>query len=295
MGRTSSIEWTDATWNPLRGCSMVSRGCEHCYAIRQAHRQAGPGGAYEGLTRMTLTGPKWTGRVRQVSHKLEEPLRWQKPRMVFVNSMSDLFHEKVPDLFVDRVFAVMALTRRHTYQILTKRPERMLDYCQSLTWQRLIECANQNVYGGTHTPAYYNLTSIDARTAKSRFVDGEASAFGLMSKPPLPNVWLGVSAEDQKTWNERVPYLLKTPAAVRWVSAEPLLDAIVPVVLAIDWLVVGGESGPGHRPMHTSWVRYLRDECAAARVPFFFKQWGGATPKANGCELDGREHKEWPT
>ena len=273
MARNTEIQWTDATWNPLRGCSPVSRGCEHCYAMREAHRHSGPGKPYDGLTRMTPTGPKWTGDVKLAEHKLEEPLRWQKPRMIFVNSMSDLFHEKVPDSFIDRVFAVMALTPRHTYQILTKRPERMRAYC-----------ANDATLG--------HFSSLLVRMGMN--VTLHNSDDGLPGVK-LPNVWLGVSVEDQKTWDERIPHLLKTPAAVRWVSAEPLLDAIVPVVLAIDWLVVGGESGPGYRPIHESWVRYLRDECTAARVPFWFKQWGGRTPKAGGCELDGREHKEWPT
>ena len=277
MARESSIEWTDATWNPIRGCSLVSDGCRNCYAMRQAHRHSGPGKPYDGLTQMTPTGPKWTGGVRTLPEKLTDPLRWQKPRMVFVNSMSDLFHEQVPDDFVAAIFGVMARAHEHTFQVLTKRPERMQQIVRELTPAEAI-CA-----AGIVWPQFF----------KRPLGGNEAKAIGRRGWP-LPNVWLGVSAEDQKTWDERVPYLLKTPAAVRWVSAEPLLDAIVPVVLAVDWLVVGGESGPGHRPIHASWVRYLRDECAAARVPFWFKQWGGRTPKAGGCELDGREHKEWP-
>lgn len=224
--RATGIEWTDATWNPTRGCTIVSEGCRNCYAMRQAHRHNRPGGAYEGLTRMTPTGPKWTGEVRAVYTKLSDPMKWSKPRMVFVDSMSDLFHERVMDSFIHDVFDVMTNASRHTYQILTKRPARMLDWAR--WWFRGRELA--------------------------------------------PNIWLGVSAEDQKAWDERVPLLRETPAAVRWVSAEPLLGPIVPVVLDIDWLVVGGESGPGARPMDLSWATYLRDECKGARVPFFMKQ-----------------------
>lgn len=248
MSAKTSIEWTEATWNPVRGCSIVSPGCKHCYAMRQAHRHAGRGGAYEGLTRMAKRGPVWTGKVRTVPALLKAPLGWRAPRRIFVDSMSDLFHESVPDDFVADVFAVMAQAERHTFQILTKRAERM---------QQLL--AHDLPYEG---PVW-----------------------------PLPNVWIGVSVEDQERADQRIPLLLKTPAAVRWISAEPLLGPVNlrpawlhgvyahrDTIRVLDWVVVGGESGPKARPMHPAWARSLRDQCAAVRMPFLFKQWGAWAP-----------------
>lgn len=295
MSAKTSIEWTDATWNPVRGCSIVSPGCRNCYAMRQAHRHAGRGGAYQGLTRMTKRGPVWTGKVRTPRGVLELPLHWRKPRRIFVDSMSDLFHERVPADYIARVFAVMATAKHHTFQILTKRAERM---------QQLL--AHDLPYEGPEWP--------------------------------LPNVWIGVSVEDQKRADERIPLLLETPAAVRSISAEPLLGQ-VDLQLGqwvrmfsgrfddkpcpqIDWVVAGGESGPKARPMHPAWARSLRDQCAAAGVPFLFKQWGAwahleqvpmdtwaktrtytrlgdvvlwrASKKLNGRFLDGRTHDGYP-
>ena len=180
MSYKSSIEWCDATWNPIRGCSMVSHGCTNCYAMKVAHRFSGTGMAYDGLTKMTSAGPVWNGKITLVPKLLDQPLRWRRPRKIFVNSMSDLFHENVPDSFIAQVWNVMQNANHHTFQILTKRPERMLSWVGK--WFR--------------------------------------------SWPPLPNVWLGVSTEDQATADERIPLLLKTPAAVRWISAEPLLGPI---------------------------------------------------------------------
>jgi protein gp37 len=236
MGAKTKIEWTDASWNPVRGCSRISAGCENCYAERVAHRFSGSGQPYEGLT----TKGRWSGRLRVVGEHLEDPLRWTKPRRVFVNSMSDLFHERLGFEDIWKIFDVMRRSPRHTFQVLTKRPHVMLDF----------------------------LT--------------EKSSEDFLC---LPNVWLGVSVEDQKTADERIPLLLETPAAVRFLSCEPLLG---PVVLGkhgehyigdgrspdLDWLIVGGESGPGARPMHPVWVWDLRDQCIQAGVPFFFKQWG---------------------
>jgi protein gp37 len=305
MGDKSSIEWTDATWNPVRGCSIVSKGCTNCYAMRQAHRSSGPGGAYEGLTKLTKGGPVWTGAIRTVPELLDAPLKWKRPRRIFVNSMSDLFHEDVPENFITDVWRTMADAPQHIFQILTKRPERMRDWL---------------------------LAGL---------------SIGDFIAKPLDNVWLGVSVEDQASADERIPVLSQTPAAVRWISAEPLLGPIyMPLYLGrptyeprLHWLVVGGESGPGARPMHPDWVRSLRDQCAAAGVAFFFKQWGAwspytyvnastgtklvrighskheqrreialggpadgtepfnmrrATKKSNGRELDGRKHDEYP-
>ena len=272
MSDASPIEWTDSTWNPVRGCSRVSAGCMNCYAERVAMRQSNPGGAYEGLVHQTSQGPKWTGKIRTVPRLLDQPLRWKKPRRIFVNSMSDLFHEDVPDDFIDQVFAMMALSPQHAFQLLTKRPERMLSYM-------------------TH----------DAGFGRWGFIDGWARRFyeGQHNKPfpagkiligPLPHVWLGVSVEDQAAADERIPLLLQTPAAVRWISAEPWLG---PVKLKhgdlrpwekpeqrpkLHWVVAGGESGPKARPSHPDWYRALRDQCRTTGVPFFFKQWGQWSP-----------------
>lgn len=295
MSAASTIEWTDATWNPVRGCAIVSKGCTNCYAMRQAHRFSDAGRAYAGLTQMSKGGPVWTGRARTVPELLDAPLHWRKPRRVFVNSMSDLFHEDVPDSFVLQVFDIMrqsengfsrGLNRHvptHTYQILTKRPARMLDFCRRLRFAQndargmyLAQCSDHN---------------------------------GFNPIPDLRHVWLGVSVEDQASADERIPLLLQTRAAVRWISAEPLLG---PVDLdralygadygrgqiirhsgqnGLDWVVTGGESGPGARPSHPDWFRSLRDQCATADVPFFFKQWGAWLPSgqhsSNGwlCDL----------
>ncbi|MBY6277849.1 DUF5131 family protein [Symbiobacterium thermophilum] len=369
MADRTAIEWTDATWNPIRGCSRVSEGCRHCYAERQAARFAGKGQPYEGLVRSTDHGPRWTGQVRLVEKLLDAPLHWRRPRRIFVNSMSDLFHENVPDEWIDRIFAVMALTPWHTYQILTKRPERMYRYLTS-RWtpaaQRLevdgapataayVRVFARMVEMYPHVPAHVLNRATD--WLDEHYTDGA----GFLRAWPLPNVWLGVSVENQAAADERIPFLLQTPAAVRWLSMEPLLGqvnlreirycALVNVVpgltlecevlidaltgewddgedtgreAAIDWVVVGGESGPGARPMHPDWVRSIRDQCQSAGVPFFFKQWGeycypsqmssdtwqqvdmainlghhSDSPirvgkRAAGALLDGREWREWP-
>ncbi|TAD89903.1 MAG: phage Gp37/Gp68 family protein [Alphaproteobacteria bacterium] len=254
----TSIEWTDATWNPFAGCSVISPGCTNCYAMRMAARieRMKPDLAqYQGLTKQTRAGPVWTGKIGLADHsKLTEPLRRRKPQRIFVNSMSDLFHETIPDHWIDEIFAVMALSRQHTFQILTKRADLMREY---LT----MPLVHENVsYAGAHM----------AEDAVDRIAD---------TPWPLPNVWLGVSVEDQQRANERIPSLLATPAAVRWISAEPLLgridlDEAWLKSPRLDWVVVGGESGPNARPMHPHWVRRLRNQCVTSGVPFFFKQWG---------------------
>lgn len=295
MADGTGIEWTDATWNPLRGCSRVSEGCRNCYAERVAARFSGEGQPYEGLATMTPAGARWTNQVRLIESALEQPLKWRRPRRIFVNSMSDLFHESVPDEWINRVFAVMSSGTRHVFQVLTKRPERMKKYVTAAGWKT------------------------------------------------LPNVWLGVSVEDQETANKRIPHLLATPAAIRFISAEPLLGSVgldnlidipprswglshhinalaghrwdeselfgsdkpyeddPPNTNRLDWVIVGGESGPGARPMHPDWARSLRDQCVDAGVPFFFKQWGEhdaagqRVGKAKaGCTLDGKEWRQFP-
>lgn len=262
----TKIEWTEVTWNPIVGCSLASPGCTNCYAMRFAGTRLGHVPKYDGLTQPAKLGPVWTGKLAFDEKALLAPLGWKRPRMVFVNSMGDLFHDGCPDAWIDRVFAVMALCPQHTFQVLTKRSARMRNYCQSRfetewgseqLWEAIEDLSDR---GGEH----------DA---------------------PLPNVWLGVSVEDQQRAHERLPDLDATPAAVRWISAEPLLgpvDLMIPGVVKPDWVVAGGESGPGARPMHPDWARSLRDQCAAADVPFFFKQWGQWAPlDAFGGVSDG--------
>lgn len=264
MSTATTIEWTNATWNPVRGCAIVSKGCTNCYAMRQAHRFSAPGGAYAGLTQLTKGGPVWTGKVTLHPELLHQPWRWKKPRRIFVNSMSDLFHEDVPDDFIAQVWFTMACTQQHTFQILTKRPQRMLEW---------LTRHGQNAVFAGEEPEYQESLKRHGW--------------------PLRNVWLGVSVEDQASADERIPWLLQTPATVRWISAEPLLGPVrierwlpakiiggpgEPTLEGLDWVVAGGESGHGARPTHPDWIRALRDQCAAAGVPFFFKQWGAWAP-----------------
>jgi protein gp37 len=333
MGDRTGIEWTDATWNPIVGCSLVSPGCTNCYAMRQTARLLDkPGSHYAGTTRVVNGNPVWTGKVALApAHILTGPLCWRKPSRVFVNSMGDLFHESVPDDWIDRVFAVMALAPEHTFQVLTKRSARMWEYIS--TRAELDE--------GRHAdePARIAMTALAStrglremeRALESIPLGKFGGKFGAHVPWPLPNVWLGVSCEDQTRADERIPDLLATPAAVRFVSAEPLLGAIdltkidlrddcfvnalagdyyLPIVQSdgsvintvvetgsgarIDWVIVGGESGPGARPMHPDWARSIRDQCANAGVPFFFKQWGGVSKARAGRLLDGRTHDAMP-
>lgn len=320
----TKIEWTEETWNPIVGCSIVSRGCTNCYAMRQAARRLDkPGSHYEGTTKVANGNAVWTGKVACApEHIWLEPLRRKKPTMFFVNSMGDLFHEDVPDEWIDRVFAIMALTPQHTYQVLTKRSVRMREYIYGNSRCRIGEIVFVNLL---RWPDQDKPDDAERwRSAKTR-------------PWPLPNVWLGVSTEDQAHADERIPDLLATPAAVRFISAEPLLGPIdltrvgnlasvssaMPKAITrekrgrpdsgagsicgaqidsvgspgssitffqtpdhmggftaasprewprLDWVIVGGESGKGARPMHPDWVRSLRDQCDAANVPFFFKQ-----------------------
>ena len=275
MSSASKIEWTEQTWNPLVGCSIVSPGCTNCYAMKMAVRLEAMGRQeYRGKTKVVNGNGVWTGEVGLVESRLIEPLLRKKPTMYFVNSMSDLFHEFVPDEWIDRIFAVMALTPQHTYQVLTKRAERMRRYMDALT----AHCADSED-GLSETLRHIGeLAGVDWRSGSDRW--------------PLPNVWLGVSTERQEEADERIPHLLQTPAAVRFISAEPLLGPIKlgfeshgPIgwtnrdfIAHLDWVIVGGESGPGARPMHPQWARDLRDQCKAAGVPFFFKQHGAWAP-----------------
>jgi protein gp37 len=265
----TKIEWTDATWNPLVGCSRVSAGCINCYAERHAYRFARqPGTVYEGTARLVNGRPTFTGRVNLNERVLDVPLRWKRPRRIFVNSMSDLFHESVANATIDRIFAVMALAPRHTFQVLTKRPERMLQYLSTEVSIRRI------------ADRLFDMTGIYQCAEVDRMKRGWEH---------VRNIWLGVSVEDQAAADSRIPLLLRTPAAVRFLSCEPLLGPIsfegmfanqhdlrdqTNALEEIDWVIAGGESGPRARPMNPQWARDLRDQCSAVSVPFFFKQWG---------------------
>lgn len=239
MAERSSIEWTDATWNPVRGCTKISPGCKHCYAKTFAERFRGvKGHPYEqGFD------------LRLVPEKLYEPLRWRTPRRVFVNSMSDLFHEGVPDSYIESVVDVMVQAHWHTYQILTKRSERMRDLLK---------------------------TKLRFATAKS-------------------HIWWGTSVEDKQYGVPRIEHLRSAPARVRFLSIEPLLENLGLIKLSgIHWVIVGGESGPGARPMKREWVISVRRQCRQQNVPFFFKQWGGVRKSRNGRVLDGQTYDEMP-
>lgn len=272
MADKTSIEWTrgpdgspGATWNPITGCTLVSEGCRHCYAAQLAATRLKNHPTRAGLARLNAAGEaKFTGEVRLNEQWLDQPIRWMRPRRIFVCAHGDLFHEDVPDEWIDRVFRIMAMAKRHTFQVLTKRPGRALRY----------------------------LDAPDRELA----IRSNALAW------PLPNVWLGTSVEDQATADERIPHLLAAPARVRFLSAEPLLGPVAltseyltaklgaypfpglpredrtTIADMLDWVIVGGESGKHARPMHPDWARSLRDQCVAAGVPFFFKQWGEWLP-----------------
>jgi protein gp37 len=243
----TSIEWTDSTWNPVAGCSIMSAGCTNCYAMRMAARLEAMGvEKYAGLTRKTGGRAKWTGAIALDEKALAVPVSWKKPRNIFVNSMSDLFHPDVPVDFIRKVWNVMEGTRRHTYQILTKRPDRMAE-----------------ILGG--------------------------EGFTV-----LPNVWLGTSVEDGRVLH-RLDELRQVPAAIRFVSYEPLIGSVYGGKLdGIQWAIVGGESGPGARPMDPMWIDDIFDQCADAGAAFFFKQWGGRNKKAAGRAYRGRTWDEMP-
>lgn len=316
----TKIEWTDRTWNPTRGCSRVSPGCENCYAERMAARFCGPGMAYEGLVVMKVKerilrrdyangtselrkveehNPRWTGKVELSNSVLHDPLGWTKPSRVFVNSMSDVFHESLSIDDIARIWAVMVLAPQHTFQVLTKRAQRMHDVLNGQTFYERVLAAAGEIR--RHRP---KLTGIG------------------ISNPSLGLakwIWLGVSVENQEYADERIPLLIGTPAAVRFLSIEPLLG---PVDLQTpdnrvrqsegslaarmflrgnsgdrrtDWVIAGAESGPGARPMDENWVRQIRDQCAAMKVAFFYKQNIVKGKKASLPMLDGRQHQEFPS
>lgn len=234
MSAQSSIEWTDTTWNPVTGCTKISHGCKHCYAERMSRR----------LAAMGLPKYRHGFKVALHSEVLEEPLRWTRPRLVFVNSMSDLFHRQVPESFIRSVFETMNAASRHTFQVLTKRPNRVAALDRKLRW--------------------------------------------------TPNIWLGTSIESER-WADRLEILKRTGARTKFLSLEPLLGPLPGLDLeGIDWVIVGGESGPGARTMEKEWVREIRDDCRRSGTAFFFKQWGGVFKKRTGRLLDGRTWDEMP-
>jgi protein gp37 len=276
----TAIEWTDATWNPVTGCSKVSEGCRNCYAAALAPRLAVMG--QKGYTDLPWTKQNAPKNVQMHADRLDAPLRWKKPRRVFVNSMSDLFHEQVPDEFVDRVFAIMALAGRHTFQVLTKRPKRMAEYAATSDRAERI---------GAYMTLDVILDGPELRDAGGN----EMAQWCRNGVPwPLPNVWLGTSVEDGRVL-DRVDHLRRSPAVVRFLSCEPLIGPLDGLELeGVHWVIVGGESGPEHRPINAGWVRDIREQTARAGAAFFFKQWGGAKPKSGGRELDGRTWDEMP-
>lgn len=326
MGDTT-ISWTDKVWNVTRGCRRVSAGCEHCYAERQANRFRGAGQPYEGLIQLVGGKPRWSGKGVFASEHLGDPLRWRTPCRVFVDSMSDLFFDAFTNEEIAAVFGVMAAAKQHTFQILTKRPQRARE------WFAWIAAQPTGLHAIPFSPR------LVCRLHADKIINPDMSRrpLGTESDPrswPLPNVWLGVSVENQDAADERIPELLALPAAVRFLSCEPLLgpvdltrigacrgeplsalDEIVGHLERppIDWIIAGCESGPGARPCKVEWLRALRDQCARARVPFFLKQavamlsWdrrnepitfgSGSTGKGRVIErpyLDGAQHLAFP-
>lgn len=330
MSTGTAIEWTEATWNPVTGCDRVSPGCDNCYAATLAKRLKAMGNPrYQNDGARKTSGPGFGVTLHH--DQLELPFRWKKSRVVFVNSMSDLFHPDVPNDFICDVFSVMALAYQHTFQVLTKRPRRMAG---------LLNDGKFNYEVGCRISEYIDRHDL-YRAPLGRYawdVLKLGDEIDDTIELPLPNVWLGTSVEDQKWADQRIPQLLETPATVRFLSCEPLLESVdisswlggnversVAVrehdrgtsappngghqgpradligigsvgsrSSAIHWVIVGGESGPVHRPFNIEWARSLRDQCLEARVPYFFKQVGGRTPKAGGRNLDGRTWDEMP-
>ena len=323
MPGKSNIEWTDATWNPVVGCTRVSAGCDHCYAEtlhNQRHAAYLKTGAFGNIPQYHQPFEV----VQTIPARLDIPIKWTKPRRIFVNSVSDLFHADVPDAFIAEVFATMALADHHIFQVLTKRPRRMQQLLNSEAFRSdVIGYANDRI----------SRSQASSPRLFRRFQQPEDPIDPQCNEMPwpLPNVWLGTSVENQEA-AYRIDYLVQTPAAVRFLSCEPLLgflylsdwlwsrpagstagpfydkfgnhrggsggfggQAITSMRLNdLHWVIVGGESGKDHREMEPHWVRSLRDQCEDAGVPFFFKQWGGLTPKSGGRELDGRTWDEMP-
>jgi protein gp37 len=301
MADRSTIEWTESTWNPTTGCDRISPGCDNCYALTLAKRLKAMGsGKYQVDGDPQTSGPGFGVTVHEQA--MLEPLRWRTPRKVFVNSMSDVGHARIPRSALARIWAVMALTARHQFQVLTKRPRRLAailadpafeqavakqatELIGSRPWQRWqVDLGGQRLAGDSGLGDGWTITGSWDRRGQRLWI----------SPWPLPNVWLGTSIESDG-YTSRADELRRAPAAVRFLSLEPLLGPLLSLDLTgIDWVIVGGESGPNARPVDPNWVRAIRDQCIDASVPLFFKQWGGRTPKAGGRTLDGRTWDQYP-
>ena len=301
MSNSSKIEWTNTTWNPITGCDRISPGCDNCYALTLAKRLKAMGSAkYQADGDPRTSGPGFGVTVHEAA--MTEPLRWRSPRTVFVNSMSDVAHARVGRRAQARIWAVMALAARHQFQVLTKRPKRLATILGDPGFVRQVAEQATDLIG--HTPPHLGRWRLDLggqRLAGDSGLGGgwttTATAQGTLWSPPwpLPNVWLGTSIESEEyCW--RADELRRAPAAIRFLSLEPLLSPLPSLDLSgIHWVIAGGESGPRHRMLELSWVRGIRDLCIDQHVPFFFKQVGGHTPKAGGRLLDGRTWDEYPT
>ena len=278
----TGINWADEVWNPVAGCTRVSAGCDNCYAATMSRRLEAMGlPKYQGLAVRTEAGrDAFNGVIRCLPELLDKPFHWRKPRKIFVNSMSDLFHKGVPDEFIDRVFSTMAICQQHVFQVLTKRPERMLEYCRHFQALSLHLCETDGKFLGDHEGHGGHLWEF-----------GEE-----LPRIPLPNVWLGTTVEDQAAASGRIPLLLDTPAAVRWLSVEPLLGNISYDFSGISWIVVGCESGHNRRPCRIEWVEGIVAQCQAANVPVWVKQLeigGKVTGEVNAFPPHLRL-REWP-
>jgi protein gp37 len=289
MGDNTGIEWADATHNFLYGCDPRSPGCKNCYARFSVRRQDK---RMPGLTVMDdRRGLVWTGKIFFAEHRLDQPVRWGRGRKVFVNSLSDLFHRNVTDEWIEAGFGVYAGSPRHTAQILTKREDRMVEWYDKM--------------GGMKDPAMHCISTAAEILAK-HYDTSVAKQMGRMTPTsvwPLPNVWMGVSVEDQMFADIRIPALKKVPAVVHFLSMEPLIGEVNSLDFdGIEWVIVGGESGPGARPMKPEWARYIRDAALSSGTPLFMKQWGNhdsaglhhVSKKETGCEIDGVNFKQWP-
>lgn len=300
----SKIEWTDAVWNPTSGCTRASAGCDHCYAFTMTKRLAAMGQTkYQGLTGKG----HFNGVMKTHDDELQKPLRWKKPRRVFVNSMSDLFHDGVPFEFIDKVFSIMAICPQHTFQVLTKRPELMAEYLTTIGQ----DCRELSSWDRGSRLAQWCTDSLSPQQNQNLY---DTSSAGWWESKRMPNVWLGASVENEEQCDERIEHLTKCPAAVRFVSFEPLLESVDPGFrnwadsekYGIHWAIIGGESGHGARPCHVRWVRLLVEDCQLAGVPCFVKQLGAncvgafddnhqrTTGRLHLSDRKGGDWNEWP-
>lgn len=288
--RKGGIAWTNETWNPIRGCSIVSAECANCYAMAKAHQYGGHGMPYDGLTKVVNGRALWNGEVRMIPEHLTDPIRWKRPRLVFVNSMSDIFHEKLTFEQIAQIFGVMAIAWWHTYQVLTKRDERMLEFFEWLGRQE-----------STPLATIIGETLVENPAAAKPPIDGTAMEHIVSNGWPLKHVWLGVSVGERRAY-KRVAALRLAPAAVRWISMEPQIENLDDIDLTgMDWIVQGGESASVQRArvFNLDWARSMRKKCLAADVPFFFKQagtvaWDGANRTAADTTGKGDKPEEWP-